>query len=837
VPQPPPEKEAIRAGTATAGEDWLAGEPRTDEAGRAHLSVKIGKMHCSFCVSTIEKALIRRDGVENVSVSLAHEEGLVTYRPDRIRAPEIVAILREVGYSVRDPRKTAGYEAEAAELAGERTRFLAGLGTTVVTVGLMAVKWVTGAPVTVGAAGRTWAIGPWIVLGLALAMMFVVARPILTMAWQSARRGISNQHVLLEAGAIGGLIGGLLGLFAAPKAFPAGDFLSVVVFITTYHLLSGYASALVRNRSTQAVRRLLDLQPDTALVLRDGREVEVPVSEVALGERVRVRPGDRVPLDGRVVAGHSAVDESMVTGEPNPAEKREGDEVIGGSVNQTGTFTFAVTKAGEDTFLAQVARSIEEARALKPGILQLTDRVLKIYVPAVLGFAALAVVVWTAGAWAWSGHPDWTKAIFAAMAVLVLGYPCALGMASPLAMMRGGGMAAERGILMRSGEAFQAFGTIDMAVLDKTGTLTAGKPTVAAIVPAPSVTEKELLAAAAAVEAASEHPLARAVADAGDDAGLDYPDAEDFSSETGQGVTGTVEGARVAVGKPAWALGDGFAAAAGSAGRASLDGLGQHRAEMEQRAQTVIAVARNGTPLGLIGITDQVKPDAAEAVSRLRERGIETIMLTGDTQATAEAVAAQAGIADARGGLLPDDKARIVRGRQDAGHRVMFVGDGINDAPALTQADIGIAIGAGTDIAIQSSDVVLTGSRLTAIADAREIGVEAFTKTKQNLAVAFAFNGIGVPAAVSSLVGPVWAMLAMVASVSTVLANSFGTRLNTGSFRALGARLAGWGAGFATLFRPAALAGLLARPAAGGYTALLALGVLAGAVWTIILGR
>ena len=337
------------------------------------------------------------------------------------------------------------------------------------------------------------------------------------------------------------------------------------------------------------------------------------------------------------------------------------------------------------------------------------------------------------------------------------------------------------------------------------------------------------------VEAASEHPLARAVADAADDQGLDYPGAEDFASETGRGVTATVEGARVAVGKPAWVLGDGTGAGAGEGIR--LGGLGQRRAEMEQQAQTVIAVARDRTPLGLIGIADQVKPDAAEAVARLRDRGIETIMLTGDTQATAGAVAAQVGIADARGGLLPDDKAVIVRGLQGAGHRVMFTGDGINDAPALTQADIGIAIGAGTDLAIESSDVVLTGTRLAAIADARDIGVESSTKTKQNLAVAFAFNGIGVPAAVSSLVGPVWAMLAMAASGSTVLANSFGTRISAASFRALGRQLAGWAAGSARTLRPATLARLLARPATGGYTALLALGVLAGAVWAVILGH
>ena len=525
-----------RRGHETAAEeDWLARAPRTDEQGRARLQVKLGKLHCSFCVATIEKAIGRLDGVEQVSVSLAHEEGLVVYRPERITAAEIVDTLRQVGYSVRDPRKVAGYEAEEAELAEERNRFLAGLATTLVTLTLMSFKW-AGHPLTVAWGGQRWPIGPWMIFGLAVAMMVLVARPILVMAWQSARRGILNQHVLLEAGAFGGLAGGVLGLFVAPKVFPPGDFLSVAVFITTYHLLSGWASALVRTTSSRAVRSLLDLQPDTARVIRDGTEAEVPVGQVAVGERVRVRPGERVPLDGRVAEGYPAVDESMVTDEPVPAEKRAGDEVIGGSVNQAGGFVFEVTRTGEDTFLAQVARHIEEARALKPGIIQLVDQILKVYVPAVLGFAALAAIVWTMGAWAVTGHLSWSKAVFAALAVLVMGYPCALGMSTPLAMMRGGGIAARQGILMRSGEAFQVFGQIDRAVLDKTGTLTAGKPAVVELVPVPGVSQTGLLAAAAAAEASSEHPLARAIVQAALGRELDIPDASDFASETGQGA-------------------------------------------------------------------------------------------------------------------------------------------------------------------------------------------------------------------------------------------------------------------------------------------------------------
>ena len=814
---------ALTYAEVPAEDNWLVAEPRTDAQGLARLSMKLGRLHCSFCVATIEKALSRRDGVEQVSVSLAHEEGLVVYRPTVIRPTEIVATLRDFGYSVRDPRKTAGYEAAEAELAEERTRFQVGLGTTIVTIGLMIAKWL-GHPPAATVAGRTFPVGQWLILGFALAMMFVVARPILAMAWQSVRRGILNQHVLLEAGAFGGLVGGLLGLVVAPATFPAGDFLSVAVFITTYHLLSGYAASLVRNRSAQAVRRLLELQPDTAFVVGDGDEHEVPVADVGLGALVRVRPGDRVPLDGRVVSGHSTVDESMVTGEPVPVEKGAGAEIIGGSVNQNGSLTFEVTKVGEETFLAQVARSVEEARALKPGIIALVDRLLKVYVPAVLGAATIAVLLWTLGAWAWSGQADWARAIFAALAALVMGYPCALGMATPLAMMRGGGTAAERGILMRSGEPFQIFGQITRAVLDKTGTLTAGRPTVAAVVPADGVSGSEVLAVAAAVEAASEHPLRRAIVDA---AGPDYPDAEDFDAVPGRGVIATVDGARVRVGRPAWAMG----------GTPALEVWKHRRHTMEAQAQTVVAVTRDGEPLGLVGIADEVKPDAAEAVRRLRTAGIEPVLLTGDSQATADAVAGQVGITDARGGLLPDQKATVVRDLQAQGHRVVFVGDGINDAPALTQADIGVAIGAGTDIAIESSDVVLIGDRLTAVADARDIGVESYAKTRQNLAISFAFNGLGVPAAVSGLVGPVWAMVAMITSVSLILANSFGARLQARSLTAFPSWLARQAEAFARLMRPASLARLLSRTEPISYAALLALAVGTGVAWSALHGH
>lgn len=804
-------------------EDWIAGRVRIDDDGDARLQVKLGNLHCSFCVSTIEKSLSRLDGVEAVSVSLAHEEGLVTYRPEITDPQSIVDTLRAVGYSVRDPRKVGLFEEEQTELYAERDRFQVGLALTLVTIALMSYYWITGHPLSVIWSGHLFAYGPWLILGLATSMMFVVGRPIMKMAISSVRRGIFNQHVLLEAGAFGGLIGGLLGLFVAPTVFPAGDFLSVSVFITTYHLLSGYVSSLVRSSSSAAVRRLLDLQPDTARVIRDDKEVEVPIEGVVLGEIIRVRPGERIPLDGTVVSGSSAVDESMVTGEPIPITKRLGDNVIGGSVNQTGAVLVSVTKIGEDTFLAQVARHIEEAQALKPSIIQVVDRVLKVFVPVVLGASVFALITWTLGAWVVTGHLDLSRAIFAALAALVMGYPCALGMSTPLAMMRGGGMAAEKGILMRSGEAFQVFKSIDTVVLDKTGTITAGKPTVVNIIPLSANTQEDVLTLAAAVELSSEHPLARAVVSHAMDQGYEIPNATDFDSVTGQGAIAIVNGQKIKVGKPGWV-------STGDVGNAEL---WSQIEEMQNSAQTVIALSSDDRIIGVIGIADAVKPDAAEAVRMLKDAGMTLFMVTGDNRATAHAVADQVGIDSlkVRAEMLPDQKAQVIRELQGEGHVVAMVGEGINDAPALTQADIGIAMGAGTDIAIEAADIVLVGNQLTAVAEAREIGATSFRKTKQNLMIAFGFNGIGVPLAVTGLVQPTWAMIAMISSVSIVLANSFASRIDSQLFKTISTFLVGSALSTLGKLSPSQIRKWVFNRLTGSLVILVALSLGLGVLW------
>jgi heavy metal translocating P-type ATPase len=734
--------------------------PAGASARTAKLQLKIGGLSCSFCVASITKALGRMDGVREANVNLAHEEVLIEYEPQKVTPAQLTGTLLELGYTVRDAKKVRTYEEEDAALRRERNNLLLAAGLTLLTFALMVVMWLDLLPM-----GRVW---PWItglMPTLALATIFGPGWHILTMAWASLRRGILNQHVLLEFGAFGGLIGGFLG-YVVPD-FPLPDFFGVAVFITTYHLLSGYVSLKVRTRSSQAVRKLLALVPTTARVVREGHELEVPVEHVQRGELVRIRPGESIPVDGDVVEGASGVDQSLVTGESIPEEKQPGAEVIGGSINQTGTLLIRVTRVGEESFLQRVARQVEEARALKPGILALVDRVLEVYVPAVLGAAGLAVLVWTLGAWLVVGSPNWTRAIFAALAVLVMGYPCALGMATPLAMIRGGGMAAERGILMRSAEAFQALKEIRKVVLDKTGTITRGKPAVVAVVPLDGRDRREVLRLAAAAERASEHPLARAVVAAAEAEQLPVPPAKDFDAVPGKGVRATVAGQRVAIGSPAFVASEGV----------PLSPAAHQIEAMQQAGNTIVVLAVDHQATGLLAIADQIKADAGDAIERLRAAGLEPVMLTGDNVRTARAVAERVGIVAYRAEVLPGDKAAAVRDLQRQGYRTAMVGDGINDAPALMQADVGIAIGGGTDIAIESADIVLVGERLGAVVDAYHIGKASYRKTVQNLSLALAFNGIGVPLAVTGLVHPVWAMIAMVASVTAVLTNSFAGRL------------------------------------------------------------
>jgi len=776
---------------------WL--DERIGPDGLARFRARIGGLHCSLCTGTLEKALGRRAGVARVAVSLTHEQALVEYDPARVRPQDLVDTLRDIGYSALDPAKVRPYEEEEAELVAEGRRLLTAISCSLVTISFLvpvAGLWyvcmavglsflvvaylvlrargratavvgtgllgaLTAGSLVLDATGVVTAAVPWIVGALAVGVVFGLARHILAMAWQSARRRILNQHVMLEAGAFAGLAGGVIGLVARPAHFPTGPFFGVSVLVVNYHLFSEWLSLLVKTRSSQAVKKLLDLQPDTARVSRQGEEAEVPLGEVAVGDLVRVRPGERVPVDGEVVSGHSTVDQSLVTGEPVPVARAAGDAVVGGSINGTGTLLVKVSAVGGESFLAQVARHVEDARALKPGILHLVDRVLRVYAPAVLSLSALSLAGWALGSWAASGHVDLQRAVFAGLSVLVMGYPCAVGIAAPLSIVRGAGEAADEGIIMRTGEAFQAFRSVRTVLLDKTGTLTEGRPTVREVEALAEGGGDQLLALVAAAESSSEHPLGQAVLAAALDRGLDVPSVDDFDSCTGHGVTATVDGQPLVVGRP------GFVSQAGT----DLSALAGRITELEAAGRTVVAASRGGRLLGIIAFDDRLRPDAVDAVAGLRRAGLRPVLVTGDNQRAAGLVAAQVGIEDVHAGVLPEGKAQVVRHLQRQG-RVAMVGDGINDAPSLMQADVGVAMGAGTDIAIESADVVIVGNRLASVLDARRISAHSYRKTRQNVALAFLFNGIGLPLAATGLVYPVWAMVAMALSVTTIFVNS-----------------------------------------------------------------
>ena len=712
------------------------------------LQLKIGGMACSFCVQGIRQTLLRMEGVEEAHVSLAHEEVLVRYDPDRVAEEQIRRALEQMGYTIRDPDRLRVYEEAEAELAQHRRRLLGAAGLTAGALGLMVGMW----------SGYRPGWMPYVMLGLALLTMLGPGGYILRMAYHSVRRGILNQHVLLELAAFAGVGGGVAGLFS--PVFPAGEFFGVTVFVTTYHVLSGWASALVRIRASRAIRHLLDLQPATATRLTpEGQEEEVPVSQIQIGDRVRIRPGERIPVDGVVREGETEVDESLVTGESMPVVKRPGDRVVGGAINQTGSVVVEVTAVGADTFLQQVARHIEAARAMKPGVLQLVDQVLRYFVPGVIGIALLALVVWIPGAWLLTGQAQPARGLFAMLAVLVMGYPCALGMATPLALIRAGGEAARRGILFRAGEAFQVLSAVRVLAFDKTGTLTHGRPEVVATW---SVTDDDRwLALAGAAEEGSEHPLGQAIVRFARQRIASWPPATDFQAVRGGGVVATVEGREVRVGSLPFL-------------NQTPEGAARRwMATQEAQGRTVVGVAVNDRLVGLLALADPVKEDAAATLATFWRQGYRLLMLTGDAEPTARAVAQQVGIEEVKARVRPEDKAACIRELQQEGRRVAMVGDGINDAPALTQADVGIAMGTGTDIAIESADVVVMGHRLQALLDVFQLGQEAYRRTRQNLALAFSFNGIGVPLAVTGWVQPVWAMVAMVASVTTVLLNAF----------------------------------------------------------------
>jgi P-type Cu+ transporter len=627
-----------------------------------------------------------------------------------------------------------------------------------------------------GVSMRHGAIVNWIGLALSTPVVFWAGWPFFERAWASFVNRSPNMFTLIALGVGSAYLYSAVGTLA-PEAFPAGSrmhgvvqtYFDTAVVVTALVLLGQVLELRARNRTGQAIRQLLGLTPKTARLVSHGSERDVPLGEVAVGDVCRVRPGEKIPVDGIVVEGRSAVDESMVTGEAMPASKESGARVTGGTINTTGSLLVRAERVGNDTLLAQIVRMVGEAQRSRAPIQRLADRIAAYFVPAVVLIAVLAFVVWGV----WGPAPRLALALVSAVAVLIIACPCALGLATPMAIMVGTGRGATAGVLVKHAEALERLERVDTIVVDKTGTLTEGKPALVSIVVSDGHSEAEALTLAAALEQSSEHPLAAAVMAAARDRRLTVPRAEGFAAEPGKGIRAVVDGAAVSLGNLA-IMGDALAPTAALADQAD---------RLRRDGQTVVYLTVNRSLIALLGIADPIKAHTSEAIAALHAGGMRIVMLTGDSRITAEAVARRLGIDDVRADVLPADKRAVIQQLQREGRIVAMAGDGVNDAPALAEAAVGIAMGTGTDVAIESAGITLLAGDLRGLVRARRLSRATMRNIRQNLFLAFVYNAVGVPVAAGvlypftgTLISPIWASAAMTLSSVSVIGNALRLR-------------------------------------------------------------
>ena len=753
------------------------------------VSFPVEGMTCAACVNRITRFLQNVDGVEDANVNLASESATVRFDPGRVALPSLAAAVEAAGYEAR-LEQAAGSDHEAAieEVAEARTerdeaagRHLASLRRRLLVATALTVPLLAGlARMTVAPGLPAILTDPIFQLALASPVQLWAGWPFYRGAWKAVRHGAADMNTLIAVGTTAAYAYSIAtivvpGFFRDAGLGMEGDALPLYfdtsAAIITLILLGRFLEARARSHTSDAIRRLIRLAPRTARIVRDGTEVDVPIDAVVVGDVLRVRPGEKAAVDGIVIDGRSGVDESMVTGESIPVSKSAGDEVIGATLNTSGTLTFRATRVGRDTVLAHIIRLVSDAQGSRAPIQRLADVVTGYFVPAVLGLAALTFVVWFVA----GPQPAFNLALLNTVAVLIIACPCALGLATPTSIMVGTGKGAEAGVLFRNAEALERLGGVRTVVLDKTGTLTEGRPRVTAVVRSEGAPdEPTLLALAAAAEVGSEHPLGDAlVRHVRDERGIELPATERFESTAGGGIRADVAGKVVLVGR------SGFLESAGI----DVAGLREEAERMAANGRTPVLVAVDGRPAGVIAIADTLKPGAAGAVAELRRLGIEVVMLTGDNARTAEAIARSAGIDRVVADVRPEGKAEAVRELQAGGRIVAMVGDGVNDAPALAAADVGIAMGTGTDVAMESAGVTLMRGDLGGIVTAIALSRATMHNIRQNLFWAFAYNVILIPVAMGALfpafglmLDPILAAAAMALSSVTVVSNALRLR-------------------------------------------------------------